>query len=621
MLLKTLSAVLRYFCFWLLFFFLERLVFVLYNIGKLSAVPVGEVLKAFGYGLWMDASMAGYFCAIPLVVFIIVWFVPKTWLPKSLLYIYSYILIVFCALLTVINFNIYREWGSKVNYRVFEFAFGSPREAIASTGSSPILLSVCIFLGLSAVGIALFRKLIDHQVYRKVTLSLKIFIALLLLALNFLAIRGGWQLSPMNESMAYYSSLPLLNYAAVNTEWGLATDIKNSKYNTKNPFRYFPRAQAQSVVNDFYHSPLDTITPILNSKKPNIVLIILESFSGNVVPRLGGEEGISNSISSLMQEGIFFDNVYASGGRTDKGVVSVLSAFPAQAARSIMKENSKQAKIPSIPQALNAQGYQSFFYYGGESRFFNMKSYLLSHGFERITEKENFDNKDMNSKWGAYDGAVYQKMGQDLGAMKQPFFATMLSLTNHEPFELPGKPRFSGEDAGNKFRSTAFYADSCLGAFIGQARKQPWYKNTLFVVVADHGHFLPRTDLEVYDPQRYRIPLLFFGPVIKPEFRGLKVKKIGSQTDLAATLLSQLGLDKSAFTWSKDLLNASSKDFAFFNWDQGFGFVLPGQIITYDAPGNHVVYRSQEHQPQLESSALTAGKSFMQEVYQQYMAY
>jgi phosphoglycerol transferase MdoB-like AlkP superfamily enzyme len=621
MLLKTLSSVLRYFCFWLLFFFLERLVFVLYNIGKLRAVPLVEVLKAFGYGLWMDASMAGYFCAIPLIIFIVVWFVPKTWLPKHMLRIYSYVLIVVCALLTVINFNIYREWGSKVNYRVFEFAFGSPREALASTGSSPIMLSVIIFLALSAVGIALFRKLTDQQVYRKVTLPLKIFIAFLLLALNFLAIRGGWQLAPMNESMAYYSPLPLLNYAAVNTEWGLATDIKNSKYNTKNPFRYFQRAQAQSVVKDFYDTPAGSATPILSSKRPNIVLIIMESFSGNVVPRLGGEAGISNSISSLMQEGIFFDNVYASGGRTDKGVVSVLSAFPAQAARSIMKENSKQAKIPSIPQALNAQGYQSSFYYGGESRFFNMKSYLLSHGFERITEKENFDNKDMNSKWGAYDGAVYQKMEQDLGAMKQPFFATMLSLTNHEPFELPGNPRFPGEDTGNKFRSTAFYADSCLGAFISQARRQPWYKNTLFVVVADHGHFLPRTDLEVYDPQRYRIPLLFFGAVIKPEFRGLKVAKIGSQTDIAATLLGQLGIDRTEFTWSKDLLNASSKDFAFFNWDQGFGFVLPGQTVTYDVPGNHIVYRRHENQPQLDAKALTAGKSFMQEVYQQYMGY
>jgi phosphoglycerol transferase MdoB-like AlkP superfamily enzyme len=622
MLLKTLSSVFRYFCFWLLFFFLERLVFLVYNFGKLRAVPIGEVLKAFVYGLWMDASMAGYVCTIPLLIFIVVWFVPKISLSRHLLSVYSYVLIFLFSLLTVINFNIYREWGSKVNYRVFEFAFGSPREAIASTGSSPIVLSVLVFLGLAAIGMILFRILIDHVVYRKIKLPLKILVAFLLLALNFLAIRGGWQLAPMNESMAYYSAVPVLNYAAVNTEWGLATDIKNSKYNTKNPYRYFQQSAAQSVVKSYYDTPADTAPQILSQKKPNIVLIIMESFSGNVVPRLGGEPGISNSISNLMQEGIFFDNIYASGGRTDKGVVSVLSAFPAQAARSIMKENSKQAKIPSIPQALNAQGYRSSFYYGGESRFFNMKSYLLSHGFERIIEKDNFENKDMNSKWGAYDGVVYQKMGADLGTLKQPFLATMLSLTNHEPFELPGKPHFPGEDTENKFRSTAYYADSCLGAFLNHARKQAWYKNTLFVVVADHGHLLPRTDLEVYDPRRYRIPLLFFGAVIKPEFRGLKVEKIGSQTDIATTLLTQLGIGRSEFTWSKDLLNKSSKDFAFFNWDQGFGFVIPGKTITYDAIGNRVVYRSgEENQPRVEDEALTAGKSFMQEVYQQYIAY
>jgi phosphoglycerol transferase MdoB-like AlkP superfamily enzyme len=621
MLLKALSSVLRYFCFWLLFFFLERLVFILYNFKKLSTVPPLEVLKAFGYGLWMDASMAGYVCAIPLIIFVVLWFLPKARLPKVFLNYYSFTLIIFFSLLTVINFNIYREWGSKVNYRVFEFAFGSPREAIASTGSSPLFLSIVIFLGLSAVGVLLFTTMIDRRLYRQVNLAVKILAAFLLLALNFLAIRGGWQLAPMNESMAYYSSLPVLNYAAVNTEWGLATDIKNSKYNTKNPFRYFPRAAAQSVVGRYYNKSSGGSEEVLTSKKPNIVLIIMESFSGNVVPRLGGEEGISNSITSLMKEGIFFNNIYASGGRTDKGVVSVLSAFPAQASRSIMKENSKQAKIPSIPQVLNAQGYHSFFFYGGESRFFNMKSYLLSHGFERITEKENFDNKDMNSKWGAYDGVVYQKMGKDLGSIRQPFFATMLTLTNHEPFELPVKPHFPGDDTGNKFRSTAYYADSCLGAFIDHARKQSWYKNTLFVVVADHGHHLPRTDLEVYDPQRYRIPLLFFGEVIKPEFRGLKVKKIGSQTDIAATVLGQLGIKTSSFAWSKDLLNEKSKDFAFFNWDQGFGFVTPAQTITYDALGNHVLYRRQKNQPQLDAAALTSGKSFMQEVYQQYMSY
>jgi phosphoglycerol transferase MdoB-like AlkP superfamily enzyme len=619
MLKNTVFSFLRYFIFWLLFFFLERAVFLLYNLQKLAAFSVVETGKAFVYGLWMDASMAGYFCAIPLLVSLVLWFFSNAKIHPLFLRFYTYVLVFCCALITVINFNIYREWGTKVNFRVFEFAFGSPKEAAGSTGSSPVFLSFLILLALVTLGILLFRSLVHTRIYRSGPLALKIIASIFLLGLNFLAIRGGWQLSPMNESMAYYSTAPLLNYAAVNTEWGLATDIKNSKYNSSNPFRYYTPKQAKLTVASYYQHKQDSVLQVLTEKKPNVVLIIMESFTGNVVGRLGGEKGISNSMDRLMGEGIFFDHIYASGGRTDKGVVAVLSGFPAQGGRSIMKENSKQVKIPSIPQALNAAGYHSSFFYGGESRFFNMKSYLLSHGFSRIVEKENFESKDMNSKWGAYDAIVYQRMQQELLNEKQPFFSTMLTLTNHEPFELPGTPHFKGEQLENKFRSTAFYADSCLGAFVAEAKKQSWYKHTLFVVVADHGHYLPRTDLEVFDPQRYRIPLLMFGGVIKPGYRGMKVEKIGGQTDIAVTVLRQLGLKREGFVWSKDLFSASAKDFAFFNWDQGIGFVSPEQTVTFDVIGKHVLYSKGKVAEKPEVAALTAAKSFMQEVYQQYI--
>jgi phosphoglycerol transferase MdoB-like AlkP superfamily enzyme len=619
MLRNTVFNFLRYYFFWLLFFFLERAIFLLYNFKKISEFSIAETVRAFVYGLWMDASMAGYFCAIPLLVSLLIWFLPKGNVHRYFLSAYTYILVGCCALITVINFNIYREWGTKVNYRVFEFAFGSPREAVASTGSSPVALSFLVLLVLVALGVLLLKFFVRTRIYRPGNIFLKIITAILLLGFNFLAIRGGWQLSPMNESMAYYSTYPILNYAAVNTEWGLATDVMNSKYNTRNPFRYYQNKEAKAVVQSYYQHDSVTSAQVLTEQRPNVVLIIMESFTGNVVSRLGGEPGISNSLDHLMEEGIFFDHIYASGGRTDKGVVAVLSAFPAQGGRSIMKENSKQVKIPSIPQALNQVGYHSSFFYGGESRFFNMKSYLLSHGFSRIVEKENFDSKDMNSKWGAYDGAVYQRLQQDLQKEKQPFFATMLTLTNHEPFELPGSPHFKGEQLENKFRSTAFYADSCLGSFVAQAKKQSWYKHTLFVVVADHGHYLPRTNLEVFDPQRYRIPLLMFGGAIKPAYRGMKVEKIGGQTDIATTVLDQLGLNTSSFVWSKDLFNASSQDFAFFNWDQGFGFVNPEQTVTYDAVGKRVLFSTGKTSRMPPKDALSAAKSFMQEVYQQYI--
>ena len=258
---------------------------------------------------------------------------------------------------------------------------------------------------------------------------------------------------------------------------------------------------------------------------------------------------------------------------------------------------------------------------GGESQFANMKSYLLSSGCENLVDKGNFDKKDMNSKWGAYDNVVYKRVLAESATKKTPFFTTVLTLTNHEPFELPAASHFKGDEIENKFRSTSYYADSCLGAFIREARQQPWYQNTLFVVVADHGHHLPKNQSEIFDSHRYRIPLLFFGEAIKPQFRGTKISKVGSQTDITFTLLNQLNLPVKDYHWGKDLLNPEVKGHAFYSWDNGFGFVNDqNAALSIDRVSKNVIYKTdgmQNDGKRLEKHA----KSYMQSVFQQYLEY
>lgn len=616
--LRNLPVLLRYFAFWILFFFLERAVFVLYNLGRLGDAPLSETLQTFVYGLWMDASMAGYVCALPLLVYVVLWLIPKATIPVKIIKGYSYFLIILFSIITVINFNIYREWGTKISFRVFEFAFGSPSEAMASTASSPVLLTLIILAALITISIYLFQKLVRFNIAKKGNVFVKVLLALFIMGLNFLSIRGGWQLSPMNESMAYFSQKPILNYAAVNTEWSLIHDMMKAGTKSKNVYSFFSPQEAKAIVQELYAPPGGENTRILQTERPNVVLIIMESHTGNVVESLDGEKGVSPEMEKLISGGVFFDQVYSSGSRTDKGVVSVLSGFPAQGKRSIMKENGKQVKIPALSSTLANQGYSTSFYYGGESRFFNMKSYLLSHNYQEIIDRNDFESKDLSSKWGAFDGPVYLKMLGQLKQKRTPFFSTFLTLTNHEPFDIPGKPRFPGDDIQNKFRSTAFYADSCLGAFIREAKKESWYKNTLFVVVADHGHYLPHENLEISDPKRYRVPLIFFGEVIKPEFRGTKIHKVGNQTDLATTLLSQLNVGAEAYTWSRDLLNPQTRDFTFFNWDHGIGVMDSTQAISYETVGKSIIYkRNQSNSPQEDEKLLKYGKASMQEVYQQ----
>lgn len=609
----------RFFLFWICFFFLDRTVFLIYFADSLSDISVNEIISTFFYALRLDASMAAYISALPLIIYLILLFFPKLNFSSLFAKAYTALLITIFSIIAAANLNLYTEWGTKINYRALDLAFNSTKEAIASTGSSPVLILITIIFSIMATGIFMSRKLIDYSMPKdSIPILKRAGIVIISLCLTFLLIRGGWQLSPVNQSMAYFSTNPMLNHAAVNTEWNLMQDIMNNKYGNDNPYKYYKRDEAKTILKELFGSKQKNPIQILENKRPNIVLIILESFTAELVGSLGGEKGISPNLDRLSNEGILFENIYAAAGRTDKGVTATISAFPSQAIRSIMKQNAKQEKLPGIAQDLAQNSYQTSFYYGGESEFFNMKSYILSHGYQKLTDQHSFNLKDMNSKWGAFDDKVFNKNLKDLDIAARPFFSTLLTLTNHEPFELPGEARFKGTNVENKFRSTSFYTDSCLGAYINEARKKEWYKNTLFIVIADHSHRLPGNITE-FDPKRYRIPMLFFGDVIKPEFKGIRIKKYGNQTDLAATLLNQLNISDERYSWSKDLLNPQTPGFSFFNWDNGFGFATEEQIISFDNVGKQIILRKNTTDPKIDEELTKKGKAYMQEVFQQYL--
>jgi phosphoglycerol transferase MdoB-like AlkP superfamily enzyme len=611
----------RYFLFWLIFFFLERLIFLIYYSERISYLGTNEIMSTFWRALRLDSSMAGYISAIPAIAYTIFLFLPNFRFPKIIAKSYVLFFVVIFSIIAISNLNLYREWGTKINFRALDMAFSAPKEAIASTSSSPVILMFSILFAYMIFAAYISTKLILYKIVdRTKSLGLKLIISFLVTSTVFLAIRGGWQLTPINQSMAYFSTEPILNHAAVNTHWNLIQDILNNKFGNKNPYKYFSENQSREIVASLFKKPSEPTPKVLDSERPNIVLIILESFTARFVEDLDGEKGVSPNFKNLVSGGILFENIYAASGRTDKGIIATLSAFPSQAIRSIMKQNDKQERLPAISQEFVENAYSSSFYYGGESEFFNMKSYILSHGYQKLIDKHSFDAKDMNSKWGAYDEKVFSKNLSDMDQEKQPFFTTILTLTNHEPFELPSEPHFKGDDVDSKFRSTSFYTDSCLGAYLNAAKQKSWYKNTLFVIVSDHGHRIPG-NLTEYDPDRYRIPLLFFGEVIKPEFKGTRVNKIGNQTDLAATLLKQLEIDYKRYFWSKNLLNPGTPEFAFFNWDNGFGFANNEQIISFDNIGKNIISKKNLSGSASDSILTNNGKAYMQEVFRQYLEY
>lgn len=618
---KSLIFFVRFYIFWLLFFFLDRLMFLLIYHKKLAMVPLSETMATFYHAISLDLSMAAYLAIVPMLGYIY-WFLSgRKIVELKWISVYNIVLIVLFSIISVVNFNIYREWGSKVNAKAIGFAISTPTEAMASSASSPIGLSLALLVLLITISIFMQRWIVSRKLnFGSNPVWLRAIVSILLFAVTFLLIRGGLRGSPITQSMAYFSKEQLLNQAAVNTEWNLLRSSLSERMASKNPYVYFDPKKADQLVKDLFTVEKDSTIQVLKTNKPNVVLVIIESFTADLTQTLGNETGITPHFDTLMHKGLLFDRVYASGNRTDKGIVASLAGFPTLASGSVVKWPEKMQKLPAISKSLYKNGYQTSFYYGGESEFDNYKAFILSHDYQRLVDRNNFKGNDMQSTWGKYDEAVFGRQLQDLNSEKQPFFSTLLTLTNHEPYSLPGKPKFGNSDNVAKFKSTAYYTDSCINAYLNNAKKQSWYQNTLFIFVADHGHALPKQAHEIYSPERYHIPLLFYGEVIKDEFKGRKFSNVGSQTDIAATLLAQLKIPAKDFIWSKNLLNPHTKPFAYFTWDNGMGFIDNQQCVTFDNVGKTILDNSNPKDKVKTAQLLEEAKSYLQKVYQQFIA-
>lgn len=618
--LKSLLFFLRFFLFWLLFFFIDRLIFILIYHQKIAKVPFSETAATFYHAIPLDLSMTAYLAVIPLFSYIYWLLTGRKVVELKWISVYSKILVVLFSIISVVNFNIYREWGSKINAKALGFAFSSPGEAMASSASSPMGLSISLLILLCASGWILQR----YVILRKLTFGsspiwLRLPACLVLIAANFLLIRGGLSGSPITQSMAYFSEEQVLNHAAVNTEWNLLSSVLASKMTKKNPYIYLNSQQAIQDTKNLYTPEKDTTISILSTQRPNVVVVIIESFTADLTKTLGNEDGITPHFDTLMNKGVLFSQIYSAGSRTDKGIVATLAGFPTLAAGSIVKWPEKMQKIPALSQSFFKSGYRTSFFYGGESEFDNYKAFILSHDYQKLVDKNNFKGNEMKSRWGKFDELVFARQIAELSKEKQPFFSTLLTLTNHEPYDLPGTPKFGNTDNVAKFKSTAYYTDSCINAYLINAKKQAWYKNTLFIFVADHGHLLPKNAHDISTPGRYHIPLLFYGDVIKDEFKGREFDQVGSQTDIAATLLAQLNIPAKQFTWSKNLLNPYTKPFAFFSWDNGMGFIDNRQCVTFDNVGRMILYNSNADDKERTPRTLDHAKAYLQNVYRQFI--
>ena len=604
---------LLYFISWVIFFDLLRIVFLAYHLGKTKQLGFGTIISSFWYGMRMDMSVAAY-VLVPVCLFVLLSLFIHFFRRLIIYKAYTFVILLLIALISFFDLEIYKQWGFRIDASPLKF-LSTPKEALASISHLPLLFLSVIFIICYGLFFFCFKYILKRIFFQQQNKLRLITAALLLLFMGLLIIpiRGGLQLAPLNQSSVYFSTDNYANHAAINASWNFLHSLVSKDFSEKNPYQYLSVQRVKQTVDSLYSgvSTTEQLIRFSPDTATNVIFIIWESFTEKAIHISINNKEVTPQFNRLKKGGIYFSNVYASGDRTNKGIPAILSGYPAMPNTTIIHSPGKAQKLRVLSQLFQEKGYQTPFFYGGEPEFANIKSYLLHGGFDPIIGKNDFDSKDMNSKWGAHDGVVMNRVFEDLDKSKKPFFATWLTLTSHEPFEIPVSTVFNGNDNTTKFLNSLHYTDQVVSDFIDRCSQRSWWKNTVIIIIGDHGHVLPASDNKADD---FRTPMLWMGGALNK--KGVIIDKVVSQLDIAAMLSKQMGLNAGNFPFSKNSLDPFTKSWAFFSFNNGFGFVDSSGRLVFDNVGKMPIKEDGNIGPK----EMEAGKAMQQFVYDDFIS-
>ncbi len=570
------------FAFWIVFFVLSKVLFLSYHYTHTSKLAWDDIAGIFAYGLRLDMSVAGYIVLLAgLFIVITLRFTPP--LSQSLLkYYYSVILLIVSGL-SFADIELYRNWAFRLDGSVFHY-LQNLYEVIGSVDINILISGVAIYTLWIWFWSKIYHEFIDTNFEKYTGLLFGSELLLLLCtALFIIPIRGGLQQIPINIGAVYFhESNPFANHSAINVIWNIGFSSTHSdkiRYN-KNLIK---KEDKTTIINSLYPYS-DTTLLVLKHQKPNVILIILESFTAKVVGTLNQKYNATPNLNQIAEEGILFTNFYASGDRTDKGIPAILNAYPAQTTTSILKFPKKTQNLPFLSKYLNNLNYKSLFLYGGELNFGNFRAHFKNGGFHQIIEKQDFSSQHYDQKWGVYDHVTAQRFYDELKNRPEPFFATWLTLSSHEPFDVPTNQHAENLSEQERFINSVKYTDECVGKLIDKLKNTSFWKNTLIIITADHGARHPDNSAS-FVPEKFHIPMIWTGGVLSSDAPKV-ISKYGSQTDIFQTLINQMN-DSTKIPFSKDLFAQNTPSFAFYTFNNGYGFLNDTTVKVYDNIGKN----------------------------------
>jgi len=571
---------LRFYLTTVIWFIVAKGVFML-CCGAGHSLTVGDALSVVWHGLTLDLSTALYFLVVPFLLTI-----ASVWvkLPKWPFRVYKAIVAVAFALAFVADTSLYPFWGFKLDASWLGY-LETPAEAAASVSAGYLLVRLLAVIAWSAVIFWSYRTYrsdrpdrSDRPRWPQVGETL---LYLLLTPLMIIGIRGGLGESTTNIGQVYFSQKQFLNHSAVNPVFNFLAYLGSSVVEIPE-FHFMDDAESERIAAELYDTKSVGSDTLLNTNRPNVVVILLES-SGAIFTELEGCGHVMPHLSQLMNEGISFDSCFANSWRTDRGTVCTWSGYPSFPMSSVMKMPTKAHRLPGIAKSLAAEGYRTSYLYGGDINFTNMRSYLVSIGFEQLTWKADYTlTEQATAEWGVRDDITFKTlfdMVQEQSAAAKPFLIGYSTLSSHEPWDVPIH-HFDDEEL-NAF----FYLDLCIGDFVERVRQTPAWDNLLVVLLPDHGSAykgLAETDIT-----RNHIPMVWIGGAVKTPRR---IATVCNQTDLVATLLGQMGINHDAYRFSRDVMSKSyQRSFAVHTYNNGLSVVGDSAFAVYDLNANRQI--------------------------------
>lgn len=542
----------------LFFFFLFRFILFVSTGHQFSGnIQNNIALQAIAFikGVWFDNVIACYVLLLPLVVLWVAGICNYTakWLYRStaayFITLYSLAFIISAA-----NIPYFSYFFKTINSSIYNwFGYGATTAGMIFGETSfyfPIFLGLVSILisgwGITASSAYFYRLSIKVPNTVSSIQRISVFITgVACIGLCLFGIRGRMGYNPIKVSQAYYCEDPFLNQLGVNPVFNLLTSTLDDNRKENRYLHLMPEQEAIEEVQKLLgRKGITQISPIAREIKQsadtttfrNVVLIFMESMSANLMESFGSNKSLTPFLDSLYHQSLSFSHFYSSGIHTNHGMYSTLYSFPA-----IMKRNAmKGSVIPvysGLPTILKDNGYQNLFFMTHESQYDNMNAFFRTNGFDEIYAQENYPAEKVVNSFGVQDDFLYQYALPILNKKAtsgRPFFTVLLSISNHPPYIIPDYFKPHSDKPEDQIVE---YADWSIKQFMTEAEKQPWFDNTIFVLLGDHGKLVDSPESEI--PQSYNhIPLMIYGKGIQPEIRA----QFGGQIDVAPTLLGLLNI-------------------------------------------------------------------------------